>query len=503
MSTLSPKRALISVSDKTGIVEFAKALAGKDIQIISTGGTAKALMDAGIPVTKASEITQFEEIMNGRVKTLHPAIHGGILGKRDAHQADAYKYDISWIDMVVCNLYPFEKTITGEHTYEQAVENIDIGGPAMIRAAAKNHQDVCVITDPADFEQVLSELDNGIEFETRKTLAAKAFSHTAFYDSMIANYLTKDDFPNEMTLGMRKKQSLRYGENPHQTAAWYTNANNPFENQIQGKELSFNNINDASAALQCVSEFNSPTCVVVKHANPCGVATANSIDEAFHRAWEADSKSAFGGIVALNLPCTEQIAEFLTSVFIEIILAPGFSEKALEHFAKKPNVRLLEIADSAFTGDAFVSKCVQGGLLIQARDTHNIADIELTCPTQIQADQSKIDDCRFSWNVLKHIKSNGILIANDLQTLGVGAGQVSRVDAVELAIKKAGEIPEGAVLASDAFFPFADSIEFIANETPIKTIIQPGGSIRDQEIIDACNAHGISMLMTGVRCFNH
>lgn len=502
MITLSPKRALISVSDKTGIVEFAKQLDKYGIQIISTGGTSKALTESGIKVTKVSDITQFEEIMNGRVKTLHPRIHGGILGKRDTHQADADKYNIEWIDMVVCNLYPFEKTIAGEHTYDQAVENIDIGGPAMIRAAAKNHHDVCIITDPSDFNQVITELEKGISFETRKTLAAKAFSHTAHYDSMITNYLNDRPYPQELTLGYRKKQTLRYGENPHQSAAWYIDANNPFEHQIQGKELSFNNINDASAALQCVSEFDAPTCVVVKHANPCGVASAQRIEEAFSRAWAADSKSAFGGIVALNRPCTKTIANILTGVFIEIILAPGFSEEALELFATKPNVRLLQISDSAFEGDEYISKCVQGGLLIQARDTHNITEIELNCPTQIQAEQSKIDDCQFGWRVLKHIKSNGILIANDLQTLGVGAGQVSRVDAVELAIEKAGSIPKGAILASDAFFPFADSIELIA-QTPVKTIIQPGGSIRDKEVIEACNQHGISMLMTGMRCFNH
>lgn len=501
--SISVKTALISVSDKTGVVELAQGLVAKGVRLISTGGTARALRNAGLEVTPVADITQFEEMMNGRVKTLHPKIHGGILGQRDAHADDAQKHDIEWIDLVVCNLYPFAKTIAGDHDLNQAIENIDIGGPSMIRAAAKNCHWVTVLTDNSDYVEFLSQLDKGLSFNFRRQLSAKAFAHTAHYDSIIAAYLTQEDFPQQLSLGCEKKQTLRYGENPHQTAAWYVNANNPFNQQIQGKELSFNNIADSSAALQCVSEFAQPCAVVVKHANPCGVSVADDIDTAFKQAWEGDSRSAFGGIVALNRPCTDEIAEFLSSVFIEIVLAPEYSEGALEHFAKKPNCRVLQLDQSAYQREAWHYKPVQGGLLVQQADLQSLNLASLNCVTKAQPDAQQKHDMVFAWQVIKHIKSNGILTVRNGQTLGVGAGQVSRIDAVELSIKKSGDDLSGAVLASDAFFPFRDSIDYIAQNTPIKLIVQPGGSMRDQEVIDACNEHGIAMVMTGSRCFYH
>lgn len=500
--SLSVQTALISVSDKTGVIELAQALHAKGVKIISTGGTAKAISEAGIPVVTASEITKFEEMMSGRVKTLHPNIHGAILGKRDLHANDAAKHGIEWIDLVVCNLYPFAKTISGDHQLSDAIENIDIGGPSMIRSAAKNCEWATVLTDQSDYSEFLERFDSGLDFEFRRRLSAKAFGHTAHYDSLIAGYLSEEKFPAELTLGYEKRQSLRYGENPHQEAAWYVNANNPFENQIQGKELSFNNIADSSAALQCVSEFEQPCAVVVKHANPCGVSVATDIDTAFKQAWAGDSRSAFGGIVALNRPCTGEVAEFLASVFIEIILAPSYSDGALAAFAKKPNCRVLQLDGSAYQRESWHYKPVQGGLLLQQADLQSLDLANLNCVTKIQPDESQKQDMVFGWQVIKHIKSNGILTVRDGATLGVGAGQVSRIDAVELAIKKSGDDLSGSVLASDAFFPFRDSIDFIAT-TPIKTIIQPGGSMRDQEVIDACDEHNIAMVMTGSRCFYH
>ncbi len=500
---LQIKTALLSVSDKTGIIEFARGLSTLGITLLSTGGTAKTLQQSGLPVTRVSDLTQFPEIMQGRVKTLHPKIHGGILGRRDQHQAEAGQHHIDWIDMVVCNLYPFGKTISGQHTFTDAIENIDIGGPSMIRAAAKNIDWVTVVTDQQDYSALLAQLQaDGIDYNTRKALSAKAFAHTAHYDSMIAEYLRDEDFPQQITYGFERKQILRYGENPHQQAAWYTDGHHPFEKQQQGKMPSFNNIVDSSAALACVNDFDQPACVVVKHANPCGVAVADNIDQAFERAWSADSKSAFGGIVALNRRCTKKIAEALTSVFIEIVIAPGFDEAALTALAQKPNYRVFDTTDLKTTNDALHFKQVAGGLLVQTRDQAILTRDHLRCVTNTQPTDQQLDDMLFAWQVVRHLNSNAILIADRGCTVGVGAGQVSRVDAVELAIHKSAVINKTAVLASDAFFPFRDSIDRIA-QAGIKAIIQPGGSVRDQEVIDACNAHGVTMVLTGQRCFKH
>ena len=495
--------ALISVSDKTGIVEFAKILSENNIRIISTGGTAKLLKENGITLTLVSDITGFPEMLDGRVKTLHPYIHGGILGKRDAHALEAQEHDIKWIDMIVCNLYPFAETIQGNSSLEEAVEQIDIGGPAMIRAAAKNFGWTTVITDHHDYENIVPEFRHGILYETRRKLATKAFRHTALYDSTIAQYLTDETFTEQYTLGGKRQQILRYGENPHQQAAWYSKEqNNPFDTLLQGKPLSYNNLADSSAALACLTEFTEPTCVVVKHANPCGVATAKEIDHAFEHAWAADSKSAFGGIVALNRPCTEAIAKQLSSVFVEVILAPGFTEEAQSLFADKPNVRLLDTSNWEPKQDALHIKSIMGGFLLQTPDKHELDLDSIVIPTKQKPGDQELVDLLFAWKIVKHLKSNAILVAKNQQTQGVGCGQVSRIDAVDLAIHKAAGNVKNAVLASDAFFPFRDSIDAIA-KTGIKAIIQPGGSMRDQEVIDACNEHGIAMILTGARCFNH
>lgn len=501
--TLTPKTVLISVSDKTGIIEFAQGLSALGIKILSTGGTAKTLQQAGLAVTLVSDVTQFPEIMQGRVKTLHPKVHGGILGRRDQHQPEADQHQIEWIDIVVCNLYPFAKTISGDHSFHEAIENIDIGGPSMIRAAAKNLDWVTVLTDQQDYNEVLSKLQaDGIDYPTRQALSAKAFAHTAHYDSMIAKYLSHEDFPQQITYGFERKQILRYGENPHQQAAWYAAGNHPFEQQKQGKTPSFNNIVDSSSALACVNDFDQPACVVVKHANPCGVAIADNIDQAFEHAWSADSKSAFGGIVALNRRCTHNIASVLAKVFIEIIIAPGFDEEALAALAQKPNYRVFDTTNLTTIDQDLHFKQIAGGLLVQNRDQATLTREELRCVTEQQPTQQQYDNLMFAWQVVRHLNSNAILIADQGCTVGVGAGQVSRVDAVELAIHKSKAITHTSVLASDAFFPFRDSIDRIA-QAGIKAIIQPGGSMRDQEVIDACNEHGIAMVFTGQRCFKH
>lgn len=502
------KTALISVSDKQGLLPFAKALTQMGIKIISTGGTAKALLEAGIPYTLVADVTQFPEIMQGRVKTLHPKIHGGILGKRDHHQSDAAAHEIEWIDMVVCNLYPFAATLKSGAPHHEIIENIDIGGPAMIRAAAKNLDWVTCVCDPADYESLMQALttEGAVPSALRKNLAAKAFSHTAGYDSLIAQYLSADKFPASLNLSYQRQAQLRYGENPHQAAAVYVSPNGASgvlaAEQKQGKELSYNNIVDADAALRCVQEFIQPACVIVKHANPCGVAVAESIDLAFTRAWEADAKSAFGGIIALNRPCTLAIAEQLAKVFVEVIIAPGFAEGTAAIFAKKPNCRILDIGALQTNAQTIAYKFIHGGLLVQDADIQRLDSSQLQFPSSNKPDQAVLEDLLFSWQVAKHLKSNAIIIARQQTTIGIGAGQVSRIDAVELAIKKASQSLTECVLASDGFFPFRDSIDQIA-KTGIKSIIQPGGSLRDNEVIEACNEHGIAMVFTGIRCFNH
>lgn len=525
------KRALISVSDKLGIIDFARGLHNLDIEIISTGGTARTLRDAGIPVKDVSELTGFPEMMDGRVKTLHPLIHGGILGLRDAHAYVAREHNVAWIDLVVCNLYPFAKTIAKPNvTDDEAIENIDIGGPSMIRSAAKNVGWVGVIIDPADYASILDELKSagGLTYETRRRLQAKAFRHTARYDAIIAHYLTADEFPEVLTRTFDKVTDLRYGENPHQKAAVYKDEQYAGPSLLnakihQGKELSYNNLNDADGALNALLEFDEPTCVVVKHATPCGVASRDSITDAFRAAYDADSLSAFGGVIVLNRPCTKEIADYIVSVFAEVLLAPGFDKGVFEMLSSKPKMRVLELpplfrqrADPPLADRGSWSgvteklrnfttlslRSISGGLLMQDADTHIISRDNLKVVTEKLPTEKLILDLLFAWKVVKHAKSNAIVLAKNKTTAGIGGGQVSRVDAVKIAIEKSGSRAGGSVLASDAFFPFRDSIDEIA-KAGISAIIQPGGSIKDQEVTAACNEHDIAMVFTGVRCFRH
>ncbi len=502
------KRALLSVSEKTGIIDLAEELHTLGIEIISTGGTAETLKQANIPVTLVSDITQFPEVMEGRVKTLHPKIHGAILGKRDLHQTVANQHNINWIDLVVCNLYPFNQTVKTNQSFENCIEQIDIGGPAMIRAAAKNMQWVTVLHDPDDYDLVINAIKtNSINADFNKKLAAKAFAHTAQYDAIIAHYLNMDTIPQSMTIPLEKVSNCRYGENPHQQAAVYRNLLEKAPsildaNLLQGKPLSYNNINDTAAALRTVLPYNQPACVVVKHANPCGVAVADNINDAFSKAWGADAMSAFGGIVALNQPCTQAIAKFLISVFIEVIIAPDFEKSALALFAKKPNCRVLKQNPWPTQLATASPKWISGGLLWQTTDDSILDTNALKVVTKKQPTKNEFTAMKFAWPVLKQLKSNAILISKSDVTVGMGMGQVSRIDAVTSALQKANGHMENAILASDAFFPFPDSIERIA-QTQIKAIVQPGGSIKDQAVIDACDQHGIAMVFTGQRCFNH
>ena len=506
----SVKTALISVSNKNGIVELGQRLVGLGVEIISTGGTAKALRNAGLQVTSVSDYTGFPEIMGGRVKTINPLVEGGILGLRDQHVREAEAHDIKWIDLVVCNLYPFAETIQKpDVTLGTALENIDIGGPTMIRSAAKNVGWVGVVVDPADYTTVLDELksDGGLAFGTRKRLSVKAFGHTAKYDTLIHNHLKDAPLSDDFSLTFEKQTDLRYGENPHQKAAAYKAPIAAEPNVLnatihQGKKLSYNNIMDADGALACVKEFDEPACVVVKHANPCGVAAGDDITDCFHRAFNADSMSAFGGIVALNRTCTEEIAEALRKIFIEIVLAPEFEDGALALFAKKKNLRVLEIGQFGARDPKLEYKYVDGGLLVQETDASTITSDNLSTVTKMKPSEQNSADMLFGWKVLKNVKSNGILTAKDNTTLGIGPGQVSRVDAVEIAVRKSGDSLEGAILASDAFFPFRDSIDRIAY-CGLRAVIQPGGSVRDEEVIAACDEHGIAMVFTGARCFKH
>ncbi|MDP7654362.1 MAG: bifunctional phosphoribosylaminoimidazolecarboxamide formyltransferase/IMP cyclohydrolase [Candidatus Marinimicrobia bacterium] len=506
----SVNTALISVSDKENIIELGKGLTDLGVEILSTGGTAKALREGGVTVTDVSDYTGFPEIMDGRVKTINPLVEGGILGLRDKHEKEAEANGIRWIDLVVCNLYPFAETVRKpDVTLDRALENIDIGGPTMIRCAAKNVGWVGVVVDPADYSSVLAELQesNGLTFDSRNRLSTKAFGHTAKYDTLIHNHLKSEQLSDDFSLSFEKYYDLRYGENPHQQAAAYkdpmTTAPNVLNATIhQGKKLSYNNIMDADGALACVKEFAEPACVVVKHANPCGVATGDDITDCFHRAFNADSMSAFGGIVALNQRCTTQIAEALRKIFIEIVLAPEFEDGALELFAKKKNLRVLEIGQFGARDPKLEFKYVDGGLLVQETDVSTITSEALSTVTKMKPSEQNSADMLFGWKVLKNVKSNGILTAKDNTTLGIGPGQVSRVDAVEIAVRKSGDNLEGAILASDAFFPFRDSIDTIA-DTGIAAVIQPGGSVRDEEVIAACDEHGIAMVFTGARCFKH
>ena len=503
-------RALISVFDKTNIIEFAQTLINNGVEILSTGGTAKALRESNLPVIDVSDYTNFPEIMDGRVKTINPMVEGGILGLRDKHAADAEKNNIQWIDLVVCNLYPFADTISQKDcSLALALENVDIGGPTMIRSAAKNMGWVGVAVNPKDYSIITNELNtNGaLSFDTRKILSSKAFGHTAQYDTIIHNYLKDEKLSENFSITFQKHSEMRYGENPHQSAASYKTPGNNEPNILnaiihQGKKLSYNNIMDADGALACVREFDEPACVVVKHANPCGVAVGNDLLDVYNRAFNADSLSAFGGIIAFNRTCTPAIAEAITTVFVEIVLAPCFDVEALDIFKKKKNLRVLEIGNFGKRDSKLEVRNVDGGLLIQDVDTKLLSQDDLEVVTKKQPSSEEIETALFTWKVLRHAKSNGILIAKDKTTVGLGAGQVSRVDAVHMALRKGSKNVQGAVLASDAFFPFRDSIDAI-KDSGIKTVLQPGGSVRDQEIIDACNEHGISMIFTGTRCFKH
>lgn len=511
------KRALLSVSDKNGIVEFAKGLCELGFEIISTGGTAKALADAGVSVIGVSDITGFPECLDGRVKTLHPKIHAGILAMRDneEHMNQLAELGVDTIDVVAINLYPFRQTISNpDVTLEDAIENIDIGGPTMIRAAAKNYQDVAVVVDPDDYGIVLEELrEGGVTRETKFKLCYKVFEHTSQYDTLIATYLRKQvgfgDFPDVLTLTYEKKMDLRYGENPHQAAVYYQecgNLNGCLVNakQLHGKELSFNNINDTHGALDLLKEFEEPTVVAVKHANPCGVGTGATILEAYQKAYEADPVSIFGGIVAANREIDGATAEKLSEIFLEIVIAPSFTEEAMDILTQKKNIRLLQMKDicDPLPQGAMEMKKVSGGLLVQDVNRELLHMDEIRCVTNRKPTDEEMEGLLFGWKVVKHTKSNAIVLANGKQTVGVGPGQTNRITALELAIRYGGDKVKGSVMASDAFFPFPDCVE-AAVKNGITAIIQPGGSIRDQESIDKCNEHGIAMLFTGIRHFKH
>jgi len=503
-------RALISVSDKANIAKLAQFLQKKQVEILSTGGTAKYLRENGVQVIDVSDYTGFPEIMDGRIKTINPKIEGGILGLREKHQAEAIEHNIKWIDMVVCNLYPFSQTIAKkDSSFEDAIKNIDIGGPTMIRSAAKNIDWCSVIVDKNDYSLIIDELTekNGISYDIRKNLSAKAFGHCAKYDSIIFNYLKDESLSGDITISFEKFYDLRYGENPHQKAAAYKaphlNDQSILEAEIlQGKKLSYNNFMDSDAALACLREFSEPACVVVKHSNPCGVSTGVDINTVFEKALNADSKSAFGGIIALNRTCTKEIAEFVSKIFMEIIIAPDYDDDALNTLGDKKNLRVLKVGGIQSRIDNLEYRFINGGVLVQDSDISRIEVDDLKCVTKKQPSKDRINDMLFAWKVLKHVKSNAIITVKNNTTLGIGAGQVSRVDSVEIALNKSGANVSGSVLASDAFFPFRDSIDLIG-KTGVSAIIQPGGSIRDQEVIDACNEHGITMVFTGQRCFKH
>ncbi|MDH6421547.1 phosphoribosylaminoimidazolecarboxamide formyltransferase/IMP cyclohydrolase [Polynucleobacter sphagniphilus] len=524
------RTALLSVSDKNGIVPFAKALHEQGIKLISTGGTAKLLAENKLPVVEVSSLTKFPEMLDGRVKTLHPMVHGGLLARRDfpEHMAALKEHGIDTIDMLVINLYPFNETVSRENcSFEDAVENIDIGGPAMLRAAAKNHQDVTVLISPADYEPVLAEMkanQNVLSYKTNLSLAKKVFAHTAQYDGAIANYLSSLDdaldhkarsaYPDTLHLAFEKVQEMRYGENPHQSAAFYKDIQpvaGALANykQLQGKELSYNNIADADSAWECVKSFannagGAAACVIIKHANPCGVAVGVNALEAYQKAFKTDPSSAFGGIIAFNVPCDGAAAQEISKQFVEVLIAPSFSDEAKAIFAAKQNVRLLEIP----LGDGFNTfdfKRVGGGLLVQSPDAKNVLESEMRVVSKRLPTPSEMNDMLFAWRVAKFVKSNAIVYCANGMTLGIGAGQMSRVDSARMASIKAenaGLSLKGSAVASDAFFPFRDGLDVVVNGGA-SCAIQPGGSMRDDEIIAAANEHGIAMIFTGTRHFRH
>ncbi len=516
----SIRRALLSVSDKTGILDFARSLHEQGVELLSTGGTAKLIADNDIPVTEIADYTGFPEMMDGRVKTLHPKVHGGLLGRSGTDDAVMAEHDIKPIDLVVINLYPFQQTVAKpDCSLEEAIENIDIGGPAMLRSAAKNNARVCVVIDPLDYSLVLQEMsenNQAVSAETRFSLAIKAFEHTSSYDGAISNYFGRmvqaeqdNRFPRTITFQYQHMQGMRYGENPHQNAAFYveTSLKEPCIStavQLSGKELSYNNIGDTDAALECIKQFDEPSCVIVKHANPCGVATTDNILTAYDRAFATDPESAFGGIIAFNRALDEHTAQaIIDRQFVEVIIAPSVDENAAEIIATKPNIRLLSCGqwkDAAYRLD---SKRVNGGLLVQDADMELYNSLEVV--TQKSPTEQQMADLLFGWKIAKFVKSNAIVYAKESMTIGVGAGQMSRINSARIAGIKAQHANlevTGSIMASDAFFPFRDGID-AANEAGIKAIIQPGGSMRDQEVIDAANEHGIAMVFTKMRHFRH
>jgi len=510
------KRALISVSDKSGVLEFAKQLTERKVEILSTGGTAKLLLENNIPVIEVSDYTGFPEMMSGRIKTLNPKIHGGILARRGDDDEVMKQHNIQEIDLVVVNLYPFQQTINKENvTLAEVIENIDIGGPTMLRAAAKNYKFVTVVVDSADYQKVADEITkNGkVSDDFRYQLAVKTFAHTAQYDGVIANYLSKkeDGFSEFFNISLEKQQQLRYGENPHQKASFYKEINTQGANvtnaiQIQGKELSFNNIADTDAALECVRSFVDPACVIVKHANPCGVATRNTVFEAYDKAYETDPTSAFGGIIAFNKSLDKKTAQtIIDRQFVEVIIAPSIDDDAKKVLSAKQNIRVLECGNLENTTQNIDVKKVNGGMLVQDSDLKTITQNDIEVKSSTQPTQAQIDDLLFAWKVAKFVKSNAIVYVKNKQTIGIGAGQMSRVYSAKIAGIKAKDESlqiEGCVMASDAFFPFRDGID-AAIKVGIKAIIQPGGSMRDEEVVKAADEAGIVMAFTGIRHFKH
>ncbi len=516
-------RALISVSDKTGIVDFAKELVSLGIEIISTGGTYGKLKEAGVAAVEISELTGFPECLDGRVKTLHPIVHAGLLAMRSKpeHMAQLKELNIETIDMVIVNLYPFKSTILKDNvTREEAVENIDIGGPTMLRSAAKNYQDVAVIVDPDDYKTVLEQLKNTgeVSLDTKFHLMQKVFLHTSHYDTMIADYLKNErkdhEFPKALTLTFEKIQDMRYGENPHQKAAFYREIGRKKGSitdavQLNGKELSFNNINDTNGALELLKEFTEPTVVACKHGNPCGVGSAGTVLEAWQKAYEADKVSIYGGIVVVNREVTLELAEEMKKVFLEVIVAPGYENAAIDLLRTKKNVRVLELKDIDTPQDenAYDIKKVNGGLIVQTIDSKLLVENEIKVVTNRVPTEKEMEDMLFAWKVVKFVKSNGIALAKNKQTVGIGPGQVNRVWSAKQSIEHGAELigedaAKGAVLASDAFFPFDDCVE-AAHQAGITAIIQPGGSIRDEDSVKKCNEYGIAMVFTGMRHFKH
>jgi phosphoribosylaminoimidazolecarboxamide formyltransferase/IMP cyclohydrolase len=517
---IKPKRALLSVSDKTGLIDFARALAAAGVALVSTGGTAKALADAGLEVTEVAALTGFPEMMDGRVKTLHPKVHGGLLARRDnlEHVHAMTTHEIEPIDLLVINLYPFAATVARGAAAETIIENIDIGGPAMIRSGAKNHDFVTVVTDPKDYAEVGAALTEGLSFDLREKLAAAAYAHTAGYDAAIAAWFAKKRgmlFPERISFAGVKQYDMSYGENPHQKAAFYTDGSKrpgvARAEQLNGKQLSYNNLNDSDAAIELVAEFESPAIAIIKHVNPCGVAEGKDLAEAYARALACDTTSAFGGIIAANRALDGATASEIVKLFAEVVIAPGFDEDALKFLKAKKNLRVLALGELPGRDGGLMVKTLAGGLLVQERDTGRMTERDLQIVTKRAPTAAEIKDLLFAFRVAKHVKSNAIVYARDGATVGIGAGQMSRVDSTRIAAWKAREageakgsklLTEGSVVASDAFFPFADGL-IAAAEAGATAIIQPGGSIRDEEVIAAADARGLAMVFTGMRHFRH